>query len=62
MSQESGQGDKKGHSVLLRKGSSSKMALKEKIVIIYEAFFQVRNPNNNEPFSKVIFNLLRIIS
>lgn len=30
------------HSTLLRKGSSQKIALKEKIVQIYEAFFQVR--------------------
>lgn len=30
-----------GHAALLRKGSSNKMALKEKIVQIYEAFFQV---------------------
>ncbi|XP_060602329.1 armadillo-like helical domain-containing protein 3 isoform X2 [Ruditapes philippinarum] len=49
MSQESGQGDKKGHSVLLRKGSSSKMALKEKIVIIYEAFFQGEDPSAGNP-------------
>ncbi|KAH3706458.1 hypothetical protein DPMN_065844, partial [Dreissena polymorpha] len=33
-------GDRKGNAVLLRKGSAHKMALKEKIVQIYEAFFQ----------------------
>jgi len=33
--------EKKTPSLLLRKGSSNKMALKEKIVQIYEAFFQV---------------------
>ena len=42
MSAEAGSGDRKSHSLLLRKGSSNKMALKEKIVQIYEAFFQVR--------------------
>lgn len=31
----------KAHSHLLRRASSQKMALKEKIVQIYEAFFQV---------------------
>ena len=30
-------------AAVLRKGSQSKMALKEKIVQIYEAFFRVRN-------------------
>ncbi|KAL4232385.1 hypothetical protein ACF0H5_009953 [Mactra antiquata] len=50
MSQEGGQGEsKKGHSVLLRKGSSSKMALKEKIVQIYEAFFQGEDPSAGNP-------------
>ncbi|XP_045188584.2 armadillo-like helical domain-containing protein 3 [Mercenaria mercenaria] len=49
MSQEAGQGDKKGHSVLLRKGSSNKMALKEKIVQIYEAFFQGEDPSAGNP-------------
>ena len=44
MSVEAGtgdRGDRKSHSLLLRKGSSNKIALKEKIVQIYEAFFQV---------------------
>lgn len=35
------QQEKRAHPILLRKSSSSKMALKEKIVQIYEAFFQV---------------------
>ena len=34
-------GREKSHSHLLRKASNQKMALKEKIVQIYEAFFQV---------------------
>jgi hypothetical protein len=44
MSQETGSDMKRthGHAVLLRKSSSTKMALKEKIVQIYEAFFQVK--------------------
>ncbi|WAR21170.1 ARMD3-like protein [Mya arenaria] len=37
--------DKKTHALLLRKGSSNKMALKEKIVQIYEAFFQGEDPS-----------------
>lgn len=41
MSQDGVAGERKGHAVLLRKASSSRMALKEKIVQIYEAFFQV---------------------
>jgi len=45
MSQEPTTSEKKAHAVLLRKASSSKMALKEKIVQIYEAFFQVNVTN-----------------
>lgn len=43
MSQEAAADIKRthGHTVLLRKSSTNKMALKEKIVQIYEAFFQV---------------------
>ena len=37
--------------VLLRKGSASKMPLKEKIVQIYEAFFRVQQ-NTVEPALK----------
>lgn len=38
-----------GHAALLRKGSSNKMALKEKIVQIYEAFFQGEDPSSGNP-------------
>ena len=45
MSTDMSSGERKSHSLLLRKGSSNKIALKEKIVQIYEAFFQVSFEN-----------------
>ncbi|XP_046565676.1 armadillo-like helical domain-containing protein 3 [Haliotis rubra] len=45
MSQDTTPSKEKGHALLLRKGSHSKMALKEKIVQIYEAFFQGEDPS-----------------
>ncbi|PVD29992.1 hypothetical protein C0Q70_09253 [Pomacea canaliculata] len=39
----------KAHSHLLRRASSQKMALKEKIVQIYEAFFQGDDPSYGNP-------------
>ena len=42
MSSDTGTSERKSHSLLLRKGSSNRIALKEKIVQIYEAFFQVQ--------------------
>ncbi|XP_050395850.1 armadillo-like helical domain-containing protein 3 [Patella vulgata] len=46
MSNEASGGIKeKTHVILLRKGSNSRMALKEKIVQIYEAFFQGEDPS-----------------
>ncbi|XP_041371121.1 armadillo-like helical domain-containing protein 3 [Gigantopelta aegis] len=48
----------KPHTVLLRKGSTSKMALKEKIVQIYEAFFQGEDPSRgNANFWQELFLL-----
>ncbi|KAL5022372.1 hypothetical protein ScPMuIL_001527 [Solemya velum] len=50
MSQDSTQYDGQGKkSLLLRKGSNSRMALKEKIVQIYEAFFQGEDPSAGNP-------------
>ncbi|ESO97238.1 hypothetical protein LOTGIDRAFT_239162 [Lottia gigantea] len=45
MSVETTPHKEKPHVTLLRKGSNSRMALKEKIVQIYEAFFQGEDPS-----------------
>lgn len=50
--------DKKTHTVLLRKSSSNKMALKEKVVQIYEVFFQGEDPSfGNSNFWEEFFLL-----
>nr|XP_006812904.1 PREDICTED: uncharacterized protein LOC102809205 [Saccoglossus kowalevskii] len=41
--------DDNSHPKLLRQGSGSKMALKEKIVQIYEAFFKGEDPSRENP-------------
>lgn len=60
MSAEAGTGDRKSHSLLLRKGSSNKMALKEKIVQIYEAFFQGDDPSTGNANFWDEFFLLKV--
>lgn len=63
MSVEAGtgdRGDRKSHSLLLRKGSSNKIALKEKIVQIYEAFFQGEDPSTGNANFWDEFFLLKV--
>lgn len=59
---EPSSGDRKAHSLLLRKGSSNKIALKEKIVQIYEAFFQGEDPSTGNANFWDEFFLLKVNS
>ncbi|XP_076467026.1 armadillo-like helical domain-containing protein 3 [Babylonia areolata] len=61
MSSDGQSGRDKPHSHLLRRASNQKMALKEKIVQIYEAFFQGEDPSYGNPnFWDELF-LLKVI-